>query len=78
MTYKDKILNLIEEKIVLNINVEYKLIGIISVPNRNYYNTIIFNPIGSAIDSHFTANNIYYHDCMLNNDHIEAIKDGED
>ena len=63
--YKDKILKLVEDRIALNIKVEYKLIGIISSPSRNHYNTIIFNPIGSTINSYFTANNIYYHDSML-------------
>ena len=76
--YKDNIFNLLENRIVLNINAEYKLIGVISAPNRNHYNTVIFNPIGSTINSYFTANNIYYHDGMRNGGHIEAIKSEED
>ena len=41
-------------------------------------NTIVFNPIGISIDKKFTPNNIYYHDGMLNNGCIMALKKGED
>ena len=34
--------------------------------------------MGSTIDPKFTANNIYYHDGMLNNVNITALKRGED
>ena len=63
--YKDSIFKLVEEKIILNFNVEQKLSGIISCPYYNYYNTIIFNPLGSNIDQYFTSNCIYYHDIMM-------------
>ena len=76
--YKDKIYKLVDNTIVFNIRLEYKLVGLISAPKRNHYNTIIFNPRGSTIDPKFTANNIYYHDGMLNNGNITALKRGED
>ena len=60
--YKDVIFKLVEEKIILNFNVEYKLAGIISCPYYNHCNAFIFNPIGSNIDQNFTSNFIYYHD----------------
>ena len=76
--YKEKIYKLLEEKIILNLRTEYRLIGMICAPHINHYNTIIFNPIGQSINKNFTANNIYYHDGMLNNGCIIALKDGED
>ena len=51
--YKETIFKLVEEKIILNFNVEYKLIGIISCPSFNHYNSIIFNPLGCNIDSYY-------------------------
>ena len=50
MNYEDlqdrtkSILNLIEDTIILNFNVEYKLSGIIACPSFYHYNAIIFNP----------------------------------
>ena len=76
--YKDKIYKLVENTVALNIRLEYKLVGLISALKRNHYNTIIFNPIGSTIVPKFTANNIYYHEGMLNNGNITFLKLGED
>ena len=79
MNYKDlyenknQIFKLIEENIILNINVEYKLTGIIGCPSFNHYNTIIFNPIGCNIDKNFRSNFIYYHDGALNDGRITQI-----
>ena len=75
--YKDKIYKLVDNTIAFNIRLEYKLVGLISAPKRNHYNTIIFNPIGSTTVPKFTANNIYYHDEMLNNGNITALKHRE-
>ena len=47
----------------------------ISMLNNSY--AIIFNPIG-VIKSYYSANNIYYHDGMLNDGHILALNKGED
>ena len=68
--YKNDIFNIIEEKIILNIKVEYNLVGIIAAPKANHFNCIIFNPIGKSIDPYFQSNNIYYHDGGKNNDNI--------
>ena len=76
--YKDNIFKLVEEKIILNFNVEYKLSGIISCPSYNHYNTIIFNPIGSNIDQNFTSNCIYYHDGTKNEGRITKLNINED
>ena len=76
--FRDQIFKLIEEKLVLNSYIEYKLSGIIAAPSYNHYSTIIFNPMGSTINSHFTPNNIYYHDGMLNNGKIMPISEGLD
>ena len=54
------------------------MVGLISAPKRNHYNTIIFNPTGSTINSKFTPNNIYYHDGMLNDGNITTLKKGKD
>ena len=76
--YKDNIYKLLDDKIALNIKIDYKLIGLIAAPSKNHYNTIIFNPLGSTINSYFSSNNIYYHDGMLNDGHILALNKGED
>ena len=62
-----------EEKIILNFNVEYKLTGIIACPSYNHYNSIIFNPLAFKIDIIFSSNYIYYHDGTLNNGQISQI-----
>ena len=71
--YKEKIFKLLDDIIVLNINIEYKLSGIIAVPSYNHYNTIIFNPSGVTINKEFTPDKIYYHDGMRNNGKIIQI-----
>ena len=76
--HKENIYKLVEDKIALNTRITYKLIALICAPSSNHYNTIIFNPIGLTINSHFTPNNIYYHDGLLNNGKIVALKNGED
>ena len=76
--YKEKIYKLLEDKIILMLRTEYKLIGLINAPSINHYNTIIFNPLGRSINKYFTPNNIYYHDGMCNNGCIVALKKGED
>ena len=78
MKYKDAIFKLVEEKIILNFNVEYKLAGIISCPYYNHYNSIIFNPIGANIDHNFTSNFIYYHDGTKNEGRITKLNTNED
>ena len=78
MKYKDVIFKLVEEKIILNYNVEYKLAGIISCPCYNHYNSIIFNPKGSNIDQNFTSNFIYYHDWTKNEGRINKLNINED
>ena len=72
--YRDNIYQLLDDKITLNLKTEYKLIGVITAPSINHYNTIILNPLGSTINSYFSSNNIYYHDGMLNNGHILPFK----
>ena len=67
---KNPILKLIEDTIILNFNVEYKLSGIIACPSFNHYNAIIFNPLGCNIDKAFSVNFIYYHDGTSNNGNI--------
>ena len=76
--FKDQNFKLIEEKLVLNINTEYKLSGIIATPSFNHYNTIVFNPIGITINSNFWANNNYYHDGTLNNGNNMSITEEMD
>ena len=78
MKYKDAIFKLVEEKIILNFNVEYKLAGIISCPYYNHYNSIIFNPIGANIDHNFTSNFIYYNDGTKNEGRITKLNTNED
>ena len=74
--YKDNIFQLTEDKLILNIQKEYKLKGMISLPSYNHYICIIFNPIGRIINEYFKANNIYYHDGKKNNGKIDMIKSG--
>ena len=42
---KRVIFKLVEEKIIFEIKEQYKLVGLIAALKRNYYNTIIFNPV---------------------------------
>ena len=42
---KDLIYKIFEDKIMLNFNCEYKLLGIIVAPKPTHFNAIIFNPI---------------------------------
>ena len=77
-SFENNIFKLVEEKLVLNFKEEYKLLGLIAVPKRNHYNTIIFNPIGQNINNKFTQNKIYYHDGMKNGGQIVELKEGED
>ena len=57
--YKAQIYKLVEKKLTLNIKVEYKHIGMIAAQSINHYNTIIFSPIGQAINPNFIPTNIY-------------------
>ena len=75
--HKENIFKLLDNEIAFNLTTEYKLVGIITAPKRNHYNTIIFNPV-DVINTNFSSNNIYYHDGMLNEGRILAIKIGED
>ena len=67
-----------EKNLILNINAEYKLSGIIEALGYNHYNTIEFNPIDITINSNFSVNNIYYHDGTLNNGKIISITEKMD
>ena len=77
-SFKNNIYKLVEEKVVLNLKEEYKLLGLIAVPKRNHYNTIIFNPIGQNIINKFTQNKKYYYDGMKNGGKIVELNEGED
>ena len=76
--YKEKIYKLLDNIIIVNLRAEYRWIGLLCAPSINHFNPIIFNSIGLSINNNFTPNNIYYHDGMLNNGCINALKDGED
>ena len=75
---KDNIFNLTQDKLILNLQKEYKLKGMISLPSFNHYICIIFNPIGRIINEYFKANNIYYHDGKKNNGKIDMLQSGVD
>ena len=70
---KAQIFKLIEDRLVLNLDAEYKLSGISFVPSFNHYKTIIFNPIGLSINTNFNPSKIYYHDGLDNNGKITEI-----
>ena len=76
--YKKDIFNITEAKITLNLKVEYNLVGIISAPKANHFNSIIFNPLGKSIDSYFKSNFIYYHDGEKNNGKVTSLGKNED
>ena len=58
--YKNDIFNIIEEKIILNIKVEYNLVGIKAAPKANHFNCIIFNPIGKSFEPYFRVYVAYF------------------
>ena len=72
-TNKAQISKLIEDRIILNLDAEYKLSGIISVPSFNHYKTIIFNPIGLSINTNLNPSKIYHYDGLDNNGKITEI-----
>ena len=76
--YKKDIFNITEAKITLNLKVEDNLVGIISAPKVNHFNSIIFNPLGKSIDSYFKSNFIYYHDGEKNNGKVTSLGKNED
>ncbi len=76
--YKNDIFSINENKILLNIKVEYNLVGIIAAPKANHFNSIIFNPLGKTIDSYFKSNFIYYHDGEKNNGKVTSLGKNED
>ena len=69
--YKQNIYNMTEDILFLNLNLSYKLKGIIC-------NTIIFNQMDIIINEYFKSNYIYYHDRLLNNSKITVLNKGED
>ena len=75
---KDLIYKIVEDKIMLNFNCEYKLLGIIGAPKPNHFNAIIFNPIGYTVDPYFQSNLIYYHDDLRNEGLIIPLKENAD
>ena len=60
--YNDNIFKLTKDKVILNVEKEYKLKGIISLPSFDHYICIIFNPIRKYRDNIFKSDYIYYHD----------------
>ena len=76
--YKDNIFKLKEDKLILNLQNENKLKGLISLPSFNHYICITFNTIRRIINQYFNMSNIYYHDGKENNGKIEMIKSGDD
>ena len=52
--------------------------GIIPCPYYNYYNAIIFNPLGSNIDQYFTSDFINYHDGTKNEGRITKLNTNKD
>ena len=76
--YKNDIVNIVEDKIILNIKVECLLVGIIAAPKANHFNCIVFNPLGKTIDPYFKSNNIYYHDGEKNNGKITSLSKDDD
>ena len=76
--YSKEIFKIVEDDIVLNIKVEYKLVGIISAPKANHFNCIIFNPLGITIDPFFKSSKIYYHDGELNNGNVASLGQNDD
>ena len=47
---KENIFKIAEDIIFLNINIEYKLKGIIALPSYYHYICIIFNPMRKYVD----------------------------
>ena len=76
--FKNDIFSIIEDKIILNIKVEYNLVGIIGAPKANHFNCIIFNPLGKTIDPYFKSSTIYYHDGLKNNGKVTPLGKNED
>ena len=67
---KEQIFELIVDHLVLIINAEYKLSGIIAAPS--------YNPISLTINSHFTPDKIYYHDGLYNQGNLGQINENMD
>jgi len=78
MNYLKEIFNLIEERLILNLGVEYLLNSIILLPFEGHYSTVIFNPEGTLIDNYFKSNLIYIHDGLKNDGKIISIENSDD
>ena len=76
--WENHIYDLLEDNIILGLNIEYYLCGIIACPSNNHYNSIFVNPKGIIMDSFFLFNLIYYHDSILNDGRIVPINNKND
>lgn len=72
---KDKIKNLTRNIIILEKDVQYSLIGIISAPNFNHFTCFIYNYEGSISMFNLEKGKYYLHDGLNNNGNFIELTD---
>jgi len=75
--FKKEIVNLVEEELYLNLDLFYKLKGIILIPFLGHFINAVINPEGIFIKTNFKNYKIYLHDNLANNGNIFELKENE-
>ena len=72
------IYDILEYELFLGLDIVYRLKGLVTLPFKDHYGTVIFNPTGNLINSKFKSNFIYFHDSLKNNGNIKECSNNED
>ena len=73
--YKNEIITLSKEEIILGFNITYTLSGLILCPFKGHYICQIINPKGRFIKCSFKNYKIYMHDDLKNNGLMIELND---
>lgn len=74
---KKEIADLVEEELYLNLDLSYKLKGIILIPYLRNFISAVINPEGIFIKVDFKNYKTYIHDNLSNNGNIFELKENE-
>jgi len=69
-----EIIDRVEEEFYLNLDLSYKLKGIILIPYLGHFISAVINPEGIFIKTNFKNNKTYIHDYLANNGNIFELK----
>ena len=74
----NNIYDILEYELFLGLDIVYRLKNLVTLPFKDHYGTVIFNPTGNLINSKFKSNLIYFHDSLKNNGNIKECSNNED